>query len=475
MTHRHFIIHKPYGALSQFINSRTRKKIVLGDLYDFPKGTMAIGRLDVDSEGLLFLTTDGKMSEAIRSKKVEKEYYVQVDGEIDEAAIEQLKKGVDIGLKGIKEKYHTLPCKARRLEEAPKFRPRVKKIRGAHHGTTSWISIILTEGKNRQIRKMTAAVGFPTLRLLRVRIGNVELQNMAPWEVIEVPNFDKSPIIVEKPKKIEPMDLKIAFTDIDGTLLNKDREPSEHLKKAVGQLTEKEVPFVLISSRMPSAMVHIQEDLKIQGTPLICYNGGLVLVDGEPIHSTEIPVNIVEFIANLNIEKNFHISLYNHDDWYVESMDYWAKREENNTKVSPTVQPIETTITDWQLKKKGAHKIMVMGEKTALDKVLHALYIHFPKQLHLYRSKETYIEIANKEISKLTGINKLLASKYPDFTLKNCIAFGDNYNDIEMLEAVRLGVAVKNAKPEVLAIADEVTERHHDDGVAKGLQKYFCS
>ena len=79
-SHRHFILCKPYGYLSQFIYDLKRSKKLLGELFDFPSGTMAIGRLDEDSEGLLFLTTDGKMSETIRSKKVEKEYYVQVDG-----------------------------------------------------------------------------------------------------------------------------------------------------------------------------------------------------------------------------------------------------------------------------------------------------------------------------------------------------------------------------------------------------------
>lgn len=473
MSHRHFIIHKPLGALSQFINTKNRKKIVLGDLYDFPTRTMAIGRLDVDSEGLLFMTTDGMMSEIVRSRKVEKEYHVQVDGEITDEAIQQMKTGVDISLKRVTEKYRTKPCEAFRLENPPKFSPRTKKIRGAHHGPTSWVSIILKEGKNRQIRKMTAAVGFPTLRLVRVRIGVVELQDLQAGEVMEVPNFENNPTIVKTPKQLEPMDLKIAFTDIDGTLLNKEREPSEATKKAVGQLTKNDIPFILISSRMPNAMRHIQKDLSIENTPLICYNGGLVLLDGKSIHSTEIPVETVEFIANLNKENKFHISLYNNDDWYVEGMDFWAKREENNTKISPTVKPIEAVLADWQLHKKGAHKIMCMGEKSEMDKVMNALYTNFPKDLHIYRSKDTYIEIANKEISKLTGIKMLLAAAYPDFSLENCIAFGDNYNDIEMLEAVKLGVAVENAKPEVLAIADVVTETHHNDGVAKAIEEYL--
>jgi 23S rRNA pseudouridine2457 synthase len=182
--HRHFIIHKPYGFLSQFVNNQTkRKKKLLGELYDFPEGTMAIGRLDVASEGLLLLTTDGMVSEIIRSNKYEKEYYVQVDGIITQTAINQLKKGVEIGFNG--KKYITKPCKAFAIT-TPDFPLRTQKIRDERHGPTSWVSIIVREGKFRQVRKMTAAVGYPTLRLIRVRIGTIKLANLKLKEVKEV-------------------------------------------------------------------------------------------------------------------------------------------------------------------------------------------------------------------------------------------------------------------------------------------------
>lgn len=186
--HQHFILHKPYGFLSQFIYELKRKKKLLGELYNFPEGTMAIGRLDEDSEGLLLLTTDGKMSEQIRSKKVDKEYYVQVDGIITLDAIEKLQNGVEIGFEGTK--YTTKPCKAFFVSEIPNFGERGKKIRDERHGPTSWASITVNEGKFRQVRKMTAAVGFPTLRLVRIRIGNVHLNELKAGEVIEVSDFN---------------------------------------------------------------------------------------------------------------------------------------------------------------------------------------------------------------------------------------------------------------------------------------------
>ncbi len=186
---QHFILFKPYGYLSQFINNQTRRKNkkMLGELYAFPKNTMAIGRLDEHSEGLLLLTNDGKTSEFIRSAKVEKEYYAQVDGLITSEAVEKLKNGVEIGFEGIK--YTTKNCKAFKIDKPNKLPKRLKKIRDERHGPTSWVSITLTEGKFRQVRKMTAAVGFPTLRLIRVSIGNIHLSNMQPGDVIKVNNF----------------------------------------------------------------------------------------------------------------------------------------------------------------------------------------------------------------------------------------------------------------------------------------------
>ena len=185
--HTHYIIFKPYGYLSQFTYNLKRTKKLLGELYNFPEGTMAIGRLDEDSEGLLLLTTEGMMSEIVRSKKVEKEYYVQVDGIISQEAIERLQQGVEIGFKGTK--YITLPCKSHILEAAPDFPQRGKKIRDERHGPTSWLSVTVAEGKFRQVRKMTSAVGFPTLRRVRVRIGNVLLGDLKPGEVTEVESF----------------------------------------------------------------------------------------------------------------------------------------------------------------------------------------------------------------------------------------------------------------------------------------------
>ncbi|PHI19002.1 ribulose phosphate epimerase [Lewinellaceae bacterium SD302] len=186
MLHSHYILHKPYGYVSQFIhNEPTRKnKKMLGELHDFTSGTMAIGRLDKDSEGLLLLTTDGKVSAKITGRGFEKEYYVQLDGLITQAALDQLRTGVDISVN--KQIYRTLPGTATLLATPPEFPKRSKPVRDDRHGPTCWVSIVIREGKYRQVRKMTAAVGFPTLRLVRIRIGEWQLGELQSGEVKEV-------------------------------------------------------------------------------------------------------------------------------------------------------------------------------------------------------------------------------------------------------------------------------------------------
>lgn len=188
-THRHFILHKPNGYLSQFIfkGRRASRRKLLGELHDFPAGTMAVGRLDQNSEGLLFLTTDGKVSNRITSSKYEKEYYVLVDGIITQEAIDKMKAGVEIGING--KKYMTKPCEAFLIEGQPDIPIDDRKVRDERHGPLSWARVILREGKFRQVRKMTAAVGHPTFRLVRVRIGNIWLTEEA-GKVIEVNSLE---------------------------------------------------------------------------------------------------------------------------------------------------------------------------------------------------------------------------------------------------------------------------------------------
>ncbi len=158
-----------------------RTKRFLTELRDFPSGIMPVGRLDEKSEGLLLMTTDGGLSDFINRSGIEKEYYAQLDGEITKEALARLQLGVDIGIGG--RKYRTKSCKAGALPFTPTLPEPDPSLRIGRHRPSSWVRIVLTEGKFRQVRKMTAAVGYPTLRLIRVRIGIFHLGDMYPGMV----------------------------------------------------------------------------------------------------------------------------------------------------------------------------------------------------------------------------------------------------------------------------------------------------
>ncbi|MFD2585586.1 pseudouridine synthase [Croceitalea marina] len=184
--HKHYKFYKPFGVLSQFSSNNLKedkKKQFLPKPENIPDGLMPVGRLDEKSEGLLLFTTDGKLSDRINRSGIEKEYYAQLDGLITHNAIVQLCKGVEIGFEG--KKYTTMPCVAKTIQ-SPEFSEADKKLRIGSHRPSSWISITLTEGKFRQVRKMTAAVGFPTLRLIRIRVGTITLSELSPNEFKEL-------------------------------------------------------------------------------------------------------------------------------------------------------------------------------------------------------------------------------------------------------------------------------------------------
>jgi 23S rRNA pseudouridine2457 synthase len=208
---RYVALFKPYGVLSSFTHEErvappptppqkggevadektlrvSSEKRTLSE-FDLPKGVYAAGRLDFDSEGLLILSDDGAFIHRLTDPlhKLPKTYYAQVEGEPADAMLEPLRRGLRI------KDYRTLPCGARILPEAPALPPRDKPI--TPHGPTAWLELILTEGKKRQVRHMTAAVGLPTLRLVRVQIGPVTLAGLQPGQWRDLSKSELAPIM----------------------------------------------------------------------------------------------------------------------------------------------------------------------------------------------------------------------------------------------------------------------------------------
>jgi 23S rRNA pseudouridine2457 synthase len=182
LSFKYLLFHKPYNVLTQFSGEGR----CLRDYIDVP-GVYPVGRLDRDSEGLLLLTDDGAMQHRLSDPKFAhpRTYWTQVERVPTEEALHQLRAGVDV------QDYRTRPAKARLIAEPGGIAPRDPPVRFRLNVPTAWIELTLTEGRNRQVRRMTAAVGFPTLRLIRVAIGGLRLEGLAPgsWRKLTVPEI----------------------------------------------------------------------------------------------------------------------------------------------------------------------------------------------------------------------------------------------------------------------------------------------
>jgi len=183
----YYAFHKPFGVLSQFSDEDGHPG--LGRLIDLPKDVYPIGRLDRDSEGLLLLTNDNRLKHHLLQPENEHSriYWVQVEGTIKSGEVEKLLQPMDINFKG---NVHQCTAKSASILENPEIEIRVPPIRFRKEIPTSWISLEITQGKNRQVRRMTAHIGYPTLRLIRVAFGNVRLEKLKPGELVKLAEQD---------------------------------------------------------------------------------------------------------------------------------------------------------------------------------------------------------------------------------------------------------------------------------------------
>lgn len=257
---------------------------------------------------------------------------------------------------------------------------------------------------------------------------------------------------------MEEKNIKLICLDIDGTLLNKDRDISKETQETFKRLN-KNYHTVLASSRMPSAMYYLQEKLDLKDRPLIAYNGALIL--GNKAHVVEsIPMQLDFLQEIINHQKNYdyNISTFCNDTWRTAAMDQWTKHEMHTTRCTPELVPNEELIDLLQKKQEQPHKIMCMGPEDVLDNlIVHLENTSQAQYVHFYRSKKTYLEIITEKSNKSAALSQLLKQHYTDITMDEVVAFGDNYNDIDLLKNAGWGIAVANAKEELKAVADHVS------------------
>jgi len=187
--YRYYILNKPYQVLSRFTADGSTYRTIK-DIIDVPKDVYPVGRLDRDTEGLLFLTNDPRVNKALLhpNRHVEKTYWAQVEGLVDDAKLLPIREGMTISLKG--KKHNCRPAEVRIIEQPERLWDRIPPIRYRKEIPTSWVELTLTEGKNRQVRKMLAGCGYPVLRLIRTRIGGRNLADLGPGGIVEVEGFE---------------------------------------------------------------------------------------------------------------------------------------------------------------------------------------------------------------------------------------------------------------------------------------------
>jgi len=265
------------------------------------------------------------------------------------------------------------------------------------------------------------------------------------------------------------MDFKILCSDLDGTLLTFKDNVSDFTIAEIKRIKE-HLRVILVSARMPQSMTYIQKNLGIENEPIICYNGALVLHGTKELFSTFIAMDQIASIYELANKVGVQLGLYSKAEWYVEMDSERVQKEIKYTKTLPTFRATKETIQDWTDREIGAHKIMLMGNKENTDGLFPILQKNYSQTLNLYRSNDTLIEIAPKSVSKLTAIKLLLQENE---CLNDVIAFGDNYNDMEMLQNVGRGIAVANAREEVKNIANGLALKNSEDGVAQYIKQHI--
>lgn len=262
--------------------------------------------------------------------------------------------------------------------------------------------------------------------------------------------------------------IKAVFSDIDGTLINSNHVITEKTKLAVQKATRLGVPFVLVSARMPSGILPLQQELEID-SPIICYSGSLVIDcrSNTTIFSKGLPQeNVVDIYEAVKSKfSNIHISIYSHDQWVVENpQDKWVVQEQDIIGSQPTQANLKTFINT----NPEIHKILCMGPTEEIEELEGALKKD-NAALSIYKSKDTYLEIMSGDASKSKAIQQIIS--YYGFKKEEIMAIGDNFNDIDMLKFAGLGIAMGNAPDEVKKYANQVTSSNDEEGLSLSLEE----
>lgn len=257
------------------------------------------------------------------------------------------------------------------------------------------------------------------------------------------------------------MKIQIVFSDIDGTFLTDNHKVTEKTVIAVKSLLEKKIPFVLVSARMPEAIYPITEKIGVK-IPIISYSGGLVLTEDEKILYDKkiLAEDTKKVLQEISLNwSDVTVNYYSGRKWFVRNInDERVIREMKITSATAENADFEKLLEKNIL----PNKILIMCEPSTCEKMEKELGKKF-ENLNVVRSSKILLEIMDKTVTKAEGIEVLL--KHYNFSAENAVAFGDNYNDVEMLKMVGCGVAMGNAPETVKKISNEVTDSNENEGI----------
>lgn len=266
------------------------------------------------------------------------------------------------------------------------------------------------------------------------------------------------------------------FIDIDGTLLTSSHTITPATKQIIEHIHQNlNIPIVLTTARPPKGTFFIYNDLGLD-TPLICFNGGLILKrnhqsEWEYLVNHFVPAHEIEIILHEAIKYEINPNLYREQEWYVQSVDDLVRRESKNTKSIPVQMDLVEINKLWKENHKGANKILLMGTPENINSLEGKMNFLLP-HLNISKSKPVYLEITHPTASKAQAI-KWVAEQW-NVPQKDVIAIGDNYNDAEMLQWAGMGIAMGNAPTEVKQVADYVTQTNNEEGLRLALEKFFA-
>lgn len=264
---------------------------------------------------------------------------------------------------------------------------------------------------------------------------------------------------------------KAAFIDMDGTLLTKAHIISDATKEIIEKLTKQNILIVPISARPLHGMTPIITGVIPESTPIVSLNGGYIFHQGEIIFQSFVPLADVKTVHETIAGEAVSAMYYSQMDWYANEDNDWIKKEQKITPVPINILPFEETISVWEKQQSGPNKILIAGDAHLILSVEHILVASNTNKLNIYKSQPRYLEVMNSEASKVRAMEFIM--KQYGLEANEVVAIGDNYNDVGMIQAAGMGVAMGNAPDDIKAIADYVTDSNINDGVAKALARFF--